>query len=454
MISINEHKDKNCTIIIDTSLLNLKCHKISNSMSVFLEFSLSDLVLTWRQYSLSIILSLRKMISMYYSLNIYHRFIKSEYKRWIETDCIQYYYQHILDRNRLIDQIQKLTKEYGAIDKIVSEKISKDYKILINDLQSQLSHTKSMFKEMRIDVIDSMHNIVKSATNLQRVPLQVKKYVSNSIDETVLENSKCGNEIIRKNIIVNRILRVFSRIAQGRFLNKRLNAVEEDRRAANILLWSNRLYYESHVQSMERNLDSLRNKLSNSENEMEKVRQRLNNEKESNIMFVQWKATNVKILEELRSKMNSLRKTAGFSIGDMLNKLNEAHNELNELYQESNSLDTSFINETMYQSMRTRTASKNTRIEKISPIQMLKSIETQDHKKQEEANSALEENRILKRQNELLKLKILQAEQQKLKKPNEMVKFMEKTVKPPGIRPKTGLIHQPKPKTSTRASLY
>jgi hypothetical protein len=333
--------------------------------------------------------------------------------------------------------------------------IRHEFAQLLNDLAIQKSRQQLMFGDIRRNMIDSVARKIQTA---KEVTLHMDPSEScdsqnslavqnmNLVAEVNADIAKMAAEVTRL-----RILRCMSEIATGRFFKKRMTAVASDRKQAHALLWSSRLGYETSEHAMEAQIAVTHRKLSETEVEIEKVKQQLETEKLSNNQLVHWKAKNLKTVDNLLQQLQRFAQVGDVNVTELLEKLADRHAELDVLRGEGNEFDKVVrqqVKDPMNQVDDLRERILGTRSAKSRIARSMKGTEGEQATLEFNIAKLRNQNTKLMRSNQLLEIEISDLEAQKAAKCLDVKSFMEQVVVPPvlAVRSPTrsrGLIVRP-----------
>lgn len=260
-----------------------------------------------------------------------------------------------------------------------------------------------------------------------------------------------------------------SNIATKRFFIKRIQTNELDSKYESAKLWESRREFEISEKATLSDLKASYQKLADSEIEIERTRQMLDNEKQNTIQLVHWKATNQKREVELEDQLKKFEGVDDINVGDLVKKVNKAKETLEKLKKDTENLDIIHerdIKRPMTTIERTRKKITNTIIERTNFLQPRTAQTRQtsfssSYKTRTPTSSSIlsgtgvdiivsatEENAALQARNESLKKQIEELEIAKRSLPKEVIDAIE------DIKPSPRVTNTKKGKTNIRPSLY
>ncbi|OHS97259.1 hypothetical protein TRFO_09520 [Tritrichomonas foetus] len=434
--------DNTYSTIFDGDGFEENCHKLTTALEIFYKGSLSDMNMTWKQYIATMAFELKKNYESGELIERLMKYIHNRFDCQAAAEIATKFSDQIFELNSLNDQLHKLNQSRVDRDNEIAESLTVYFDHLIDDINKEIDVKKSMFSGIKQNVYEGVMEKIKKA---QLVKLALNPAPNNDDDkdskldsknEEMLKNIREENEFTKKKVLTLRIIRCLVKVSVTRYFKKRLIAVENDRRQANATLWSNKLQYETQEATMIKQLDESRKRLTDTEIEVEKLKQQLENEKMNNSQLVHWKAKNLKTIETLKEQISSLKKVGDVNIDDLLEKLQSRQSELDKLRIESDELDKSIedaVRKPMKEVERLRNEVLKTRAERSEMIMTLKNDKGFDERMEKELSiqAIFDENAQLKHSNQLLKAQIEEIESRKEKKARDVKSYMERTTQPP-----------------------
>ena len=451
-------KNGNDTVIYSGDNFEDLCQKLTTFLELFSSSSLNDMNMTWRQYIATVDADLRKNTETLYLIDRLAQFIRDRFQRHVESEISSKLPEQICEVNALNDQLHSQSQAQILIDHEIAHNLTGYFDNLVEDLNNEIKNKKSMFSGIKQSVFQRVLNKIEAAKNVKLEAVAKPNLEdgedtqSTNSNDQIIQSINEKNEKTRKKILQLRVVRTLIKIAVTRYYQKKLNTVENDRKHANSMLWSNKLQYETQELTMRSQLDEAQKRFAATEIEVERLKQQLENEKTTNSQLVHWKAINSKSVDELKKKILSIKNVGDVNIDRLLEKLQERQQELDVLREENNEMNKN-IEETVRKPMKDIDKLRNelikTRAEKSEMILSLKNDEDFNERLEREMKdqSILDENVRLKNSNKLLKMQIEEIESLKEKKARDVKSFMEKTTQPapPALRntSKLGTIVKP-----------
>ena len=347
----------------------------------------------------------------------------------------------ILELNNLEAHHHDLVRSRGAVDAAIEQGVRAEFDQLVDDLKVQICRHKALFKQIQNNVYNNITMRIQAAkqvrltADLTAPPRDTRSVYTR--DEAIFDTIRADITDMTQEILKLRVCRCISDMANASFYRKRLSAIEGDRKAANALLWSNRLQYETLEGAMEKQLEGAYKRLEDTEIEIEQLKQQLDVEKASNIQLVQWKAKNIKIIDNLKNELAKFKNMRDINIGELKNALDARQAELAVLQEEGEELNRQFqatIAAPQREISRTLGRIQESRMAKSSLMQTLRSTSSEPTDP-DIASPTLEklssENTRLKHMNELMKQQIASMSLVKERKPPEVRLYMEASTQPP-----------------------
>jgi len=114
-----------------------------------------------------------------------------------------------------------------------------------------------------------------------------------------------------------RVFRALSRIASLRFYTTKIESFEQDRLMECSQLWESKREFELLSAQMHQNIQQAYLKLANCEIEIVRLSQQLENEKQSVVQLVHWKAMNSKKEEQIQRELKAIESAGEVNIGKL-----------------------------------------------------------------------------------------------------------------------------------------
>jgi hypothetical protein len=364
-------------------------------------------------------------------------FIHDRLNRYITSETASELRDQILEVNVLCRIQNEEEHRRFETDRKMEEVIRAEFDQLVSDLKKEVSNRKAEFRGIRRTVFERVKKKLDAAKKVELVVDPTRKLTQRDTGEGKFEATRAENEVQRDNIRKLRILRCMDCRACTRAFNKRLTAVQLDRRQAFSVFWNNALMSEEYEASVVKDFEELCAKLNETELETERVRQQLENEKASNIQLVHWKAMNTKRTEELKKKIDAVKHVGDVNVSELLESLEQGHMELDQLRGEEGT----FTEEKMrvidgplreVESLKSKV--QKARVEKVRLMESLRTMErsVEEAKRPMTAVSPDGENARLKRVNVRLKQRIKDLSDAKNRRSADIKSFMENTVQVQG----------------------
>ncbi|OHT04627.1 hypothetical protein TRFO_27836 [Tritrichomonas foetus] len=274
-------------------------------------------------------------------LNIFSQSMKERFNYHLKSDTALKLYESLFEINHLDDLVTQRRHQIGAEALEDEELIRNEFDRLLLDLESQKMYLKAQFKKQK----DAIYKLVlKRIENAKNVKFEMNKMgyvVDDSFGQIEQEDSVIREEIEKLKIESRkmRIVRCIAGIATKRYYTKRMQSYESDRIGERAKLWETKRDFEAHQSQMLEDLKRAYRKLANDEVEIEILKQQLENEKQSTIQLVHWKALNTKKEEQLKKELQKFDKMDKVNVGRLLTKLSNARDTLDRLIQETEYID-------------------------------------------------------------------------------------------------------------------
>ena len=445
---------KDITYILNEDVLKTECANLSSLFSNFINSSLRDEIVTWKQYNLTAINLLRQKIQRDDAIEIVHKYILDRHHANTATQVGFIYENKILKINELEDIKRKIVHRMTATNHEIEMSIRSEYDGLVNDLHKRIEEEQNTFIEKKRMIYRTILKILKKDYSLDDSSLNSSHNIGGTPEKNqkILEKVQEEDRELKKKVKILRIIRTLKLIAMQKSFERKLTAAESDRKSVNASLWSNRLSYEMHGLEMEEQLQQAVDKLCECELNLVATKHTLKAQKSQNIDMVQWKATNANKIVDLKKEIDKVKLSKESpNIGQLLKKLEVAQDTLDALIEETDAIDAErerTISVTQKKIDKVRTSVEQTRISRTYILENSsfgKSFVDDSAEKQAKIQAIREENALLKNTNEQMAREIQYYTEYMQKQSNTTKSYLEKSLTNV-IRPKTSII---KPTAST-----
>lgn len=412
------------------------CLKLSEALNTFFSSSIHGQVLTWKGYNFNLC---NQLDTLYHDKKLFENvwdFILYRLKCQANYEIAIQYRDKIEKVNMLRENIKSLKDELSFIGASTEKQERTELDKLIHDLNEEISKRKTHFSHVRESLYDTILKCIQNQSKsdslnfsrfiFENKPLELEN--QRIMDESIFNNNELRNKIIRL-----RVIRVFSDIAVRGLFRKKIGSLESDRKINNSILYSNKLAYQKHVESMEEQIEQGQRRLNEAEDEIECVKQQLGNEKSNNIKLVQWKATNIKEFEELQNEIARISQCIQSDVGDLLVRLEKSREKLDQLEDGSEDFNNQYLEEVVKptnKARKIRTAMIKSKISRIKIMEGTKYVCAKlisDNNISEKYFITQEENIQIKNRNEQLREQLIKLEMQIKKIPNSTLDLAKTT---------------------------
>ncbi|KAK8898841.1 hypothetical protein M9Y10_001133 [Tritrichomonas musculus] len=272
-------------------------------------------------------------------LDLFNRTMKERFNYHLNAEVALRLIDSIFELNKLNCLIHERKNQVGKEDIEQDELIAAEYDRLLYDLGSHRAYLKRQFKKQRDEIYSLVLKRIEKAGDVkfekENVNFDSHETHENQGNVNVINLVKDDISSLRVETRKMRIFRCLAGIAAQRYFTKRIKSLEMDRVHERAKLWQSKRDFEL-LQSQK--LEELRRayrKLADDEIEIENLKQLLENEKQSTIQLVHWKALNSKKEDQIQNELKKFTEVEKVNISSLLSKLNNAKERLDKLNQET-----------------------------------------------------------------------------------------------------------------------
>lgn len=327
-------------IINEDNLQEALC-KLSTTICMFNSRSIETMTSGWRSTIMSMLDTYKVSYEDENNLDFCYDFIHKRYNLHLKSEIAGKLYQSLLTISSLEDSIRRRKKDIVFEDIDSHEQIVNEYDKLLEDLVAN----KLALRKQFIATKNNVYNIVQKRISVA----EGVQFVAKDVSQTSKREEPPSNEVItslkeeNKDLSIRikrmRIIRCLSMIASKRFFIMKIASFESDKKTECSRLWESKKGFEAYQTNMKSELQKAYKRLADSGIEIEKLKQILDNEKQSTIQLVHWKAINSKREVELDQDIKKYEALESSNIDDLLDKIKRAESELQELKSETEPME-------------------------------------------------------------------------------------------------------------------
>ncbi|EAX98088.1 hypothetical protein TVAG_415120 [Trichomonas vaginalis G3] len=445
LVNLNKIVSEEATTIVnnqqvfDATVFEEKALSFSHQLRQFAKISIDQITQNWNKYIKHSSSEIEENNSILRTVDTVAELASTRFTRQVDATIGTEIHDGFIELNTFRNAVCALEQQYQNQESEIREDTKNDFDRLINDLKQQLFLRKNNFTGVKRRVYNDVFKKINSAkevamnmnqSNQSNESDEERKNKADCEHKKILERIEHFNENMRKDIVKVRIMKVFGRIAVSRARQKDIEQAEEERKIANGQMWNKKLQAEDKEEKLRRDLLKAHSRLCETELEISKLSQQLDNEKMSNIQLVHWKAKNMKVVEKMNKKIKSFNDDSGIDIDSLVEKLDAATEELESLREETDSLEKEAdvtVRRTISSLNTKRTQKKQMMAQSMRGIQS-QSIKP-EYNLEEIAQRLSDDNIRLRQENEDLAKQIEELESQKASKPQEVLQMMENVTK-------------------------
>lgn len=277
-------------------------------------------------------------------LDIFNKLMQERFDHSLRFEIATKLADSLFCINKLEARIHDRKHEICKEDIEQDEFITTEYDRLLFDLNKHKSYMKLQFKKKREKIYSIVLKRIEKAKDVKfdRSAIQFSSINSDQIDnpEEIFEPTKQNINKMKTEIRKLRIIRCLSCIAVKRYYAKRIQSYESDRIQERAKLWETKREFETLQTRMLEELKKAYRTLASDEIEIERLKQQIDNEKQTTIQLVHYKALNAKKEDELTNELKKYAEVEKVDVGSLLTKLKAAREQLEVLTEETEYLET------------------------------------------------------------------------------------------------------------------
>jgi hypothetical protein len=374
-------------------------------------------------------------------LSLFAQLMQHRYEALLSCEVASRLTDSLLEINVYEDKILRRKREAISGDAGAESSMRAELNRLIADLMRHRFVIKGEFRKIHHSVYDLVMRKINAA---KLVKFELKPFGSSGdTDEDLIDESRlvvCSRDVdkLRQHLQILRIGRAMSGIASIRFYTKRIHAMDQDRQFERARLWELKREFEVQEGHMLLTLQQLYRRLGDCEIEIERMRQCLDNEKQSTIQLVHWKAMNVKREDKLMADLKKVEFAGKIDVGSLIKRLEAAHETLDALTAETDIIDQRIEKEVRTPAREAERVRKQIQQTMIQKSEALRTPTARPHTAGPgEADSLIseyrDENIQLRSKNDSLRQQIESLEDAIAQLPKKTVALMEDMVPPPKL---------------------
>lgn len=437
---------ENEAVFLDAIAVENQCLKLSHALEQFTKDSFDSTTLTWKRYLATLQSKVEEKEEDNEVVSMMGRIATERFQRQTSCEVGTKFSQKFLKLNMIRYRLQVLADLCERVDQGIEMELRQYYEKILSDLKECQEATKREKASIEKQVFDIIIQKINTAKGVQ---LKVSEgggttTIGSSVDENVFDKIRGECEDIRKEIVKHRIIRCLAQRAVTLIFSKKIARVEQERKLANVALWTEKQKSRMEQESMERDLHEAHVKLSDSRGEIGQLKAMLDNERMSNVQLIHWKAKHSKVVEELQQQIAACGNVGDFNIDQLVKQLNAAHTELDELREVGEKLEAEteeFVRKPMRTAENVRKEIQQARMTGALTREMVEAETMLQAKTSKETflQTLIEENRQIKENNEATRAKIEELELAKQRKSVYTRALMDDAlrVKAPSLRAKT-----------------
>jgi hypothetical protein len=368
------------------------------------------------------------------------RVATSRFDRQAESEIGKTFHAKFVELNALRNRLLRLGQLKTKSEKDMEVDIRAYFERLLADLRAHTQKQKGIAIGARRKVYD---HILKKINEAKNIGLSVRPSPRNEPSRVMNPDLPIAmqKEIdeMKQEIVRLRVGQVFNETAVRVLITRRLGAIIEDRRAANVTLWANRLKCLPAEEAFEKHVYDAHMQLSRAQEEFQKLNATLENEKMRNIQLVHWKAKNLKTIDELQRQLSQFEGVGDVDIDSLIAKLSAAQDELEDLRDIGATLEIMVERDVLVpleglEGIRASLTEARRMGQKEHAEHLQNSALIQKRQRRDAFTQHMhEENVRLQETNSKLMERIMELESQKEQKSAQVKSFMESTLAERGI---------------------
>jgi hypothetical protein len=296
---------------------------LSALLNEFTSDSLAAFSLAWRQIIGDFLRAADGAEEDSCLLDLFARHMRNRYECHLRNELSARLADAFLEICKYEEMVARRKREALAVDGPSETMFRAEFSRLIADLIRHRQILKGEFRAIHKSVYDLVLRKI-AAAKLVKFEMRARPMYTgedqNHLDESAMDIVKRDIEKNKRTAQIMRIARALSGIASIRFYTKRIQSLELDRQTERAHLWEVRREFEIHEKQMLETLQESYRKLAGSEIEIEKLKQQLENEKQSTIQLVHWKAMNVKKEDKLEADLKKVESAGKIDVGRLLSR--------------------------------------------------------------------------------------------------------------------------------------
>ncbi|OHS92861.1 hypothetical protein TRFO_12224 [Tritrichomonas foetus] len=354
--------------------LNQDLNTISEMLTGFVVVSEARLTLTWSGYLANVLKEFHVRLNEQEYLNMYIKDFLLKYRGAIAFNLatkLQKNYQtlaHLRDEEKVVNQ------EQDRFEKRITREIRAEFDLLVKDLKEEIQKAKMKFIQSKNFIYESAYDAInrfkdnptfinnvtnkeiadkivnepieirdpvrrKIARQLQIIdpkPPKEKKDIHDKIEDTKKEIEEL--QILKKKL---RISTTLSCIGFSKIYSRMINKVAEEKKGFSMTLWHGQRLLEEDMEELNSELQGAYHQLTNTEIEIENLRQEIEESKKKNAKLLHWKEMNLRAADRVHNEMKQLTKdnSNDVNVTQLLRQIQEKSDELEMLDFETQQLE-------------------------------------------------------------------------------------------------------------------
>ncbi|OHT03002.1 hypothetical protein TRFO_29705 [Tritrichomonas foetus] len=245
--------------------------------------------------------------------------------------------------------------------------------------------------------------------------------VMKSVTEKI-EDTKKKIEDLEKLRKMLRITTTISGIAVKKIYSRMIKKVAEEKKSFSAMLWHGKRLFEEDMAELNEELRKAYSKLTNAEIEIENLHVEIEESKRKTVKLLHWKEMNLRQIDNIHKELRKLTNVGDVNITQLLTKINARKEELELLEFEHEKLEEEIYYQVKEPMMELDEMRREISYRKATCVRRPKPQEppiSMSDQVQNKVNEILEMNKMLTQENEEIRMKIYELENQIQKVPEE-----------------------------------
>jgi hypothetical protein len=406
------------------------CRKASVLLIDFTEDSIERFQLAWHHVLAPFIAGAWENHENERLLELFNRKMEARDNALLRQEVAMQLSESILTINRLTHEIRERGRQLRGEKRQWVLDNDDEFMKLLADLRARKKQVKAGFRETRAAVYNLVLRRIALAGEVKFEGLTGMSAEMVEFDDSSLSPVQSEIQAMRVRCRRMRIIRTLSGIASLRYYTKKMESLNMDRVMERAQLWESKRDFELLHEQMVQTVVQSYHRLANAEMDLLRLTQQLENEKQSTIQLVHWKAKNLKREEQLQEDLRKVAFAGKVNVGQMLTRLESAREKLDELKGYGDEFEAE-VERSVRTPMRRADVVRGQILS--AQIQKGEDLRTRPQTAQPERDEGLiseitEENMQLRSRNDILEGQIEQLDDALRQMPKHTVEFVEELV--------------------------